>query len=153
MWSFEHAVECSVAREFAWRFWSNVSNWPVVDTSVESVTIDGPFQSGVKGSTKPRGAEAVQWQLHDVEDGHSAAVVIQLPGAALRFAWRFEDRTGSRSVRMTQRVTLEGERERDYISTAAVELEKGMPAGMQRLANAMEEMALGAALGRWFGML
>jgi hypothetical protein len=151
MWSFEHAVECNVVRDFAWQFWSNVSNWPVVDSSVESVTIDGPFQSGTTGSTKPRGGDVVHWRLEDVHDGRSAAVVIPLSGATLRFVWRFED-PGICSVRMTQRASLEGERAPDYIFTAACQLEKGMPAGMKRLASAMEEMALGAALGRWFGM-
>jgi hypothetical protein len=50
---------------------------------------------------------------------------------------------------MTQRASIEGERAQDYISTAAPELEKGMPAGMKRLADAIEQVALGAALGRW----
>jgi uncharacterized membrane protein len=152
MWSFEHSVECKVEAGFAWQFWADVTNWPVVDSSVESVAIDGPFQSGVKGNTKPRGGEVVHWQLEDVDDGRGAVVVLQLPGAALRFAWRFEDH-GVRSVRMTQRVSIEGERARDYISTAARELEKAMPPGMRRLADAMEQVALGAALGRWFGLL
>jgi hypothetical protein len=151
MWSFEHSVECKVERDFAWQFWTNVSNWPAVDSSVESATIDGPFQSGAKGTTKPRGSEAVQWLLEDVHHGRSAVVVIHLSGAALRFAWRFED-CGVRSVRMRQRVSIEGEHAKDYISRVAPELEKGMPAGMRRLADAMEQLALGAALGRWFAL-
>jgi polyketide cyclase/dehydrase/lipid transport protein len=149
VWTFEHSVECNVDRDFAWQFWTNVSNWPLVDSSVESATLDGPFQSGAQGTTKPRGGEAVHWQLEHVHAGRSAVVVIHLSGAALRFAWRFEDR-GVRSVRMTQRVNIEGERAQDYISTAAPELERGMPAGMRRLADAMEQLALGAALGRRF---
>jgi hypothetical protein len=151
MWSFEHSVECKVERDFAWQFWTNVNNWPVVDSSVESVTLDGPFQSGAQGSTKPRGGESVQWHLQDVHDGRSAVVVIHLSGAAVRFAWRFEDR-GFRSVCMTQRVSIQGERAQHYISTAATALEKGMPAGMSRLAEAMEQLALGAALGPWFAL-
>jgi hypothetical protein len=151
VWTFEHSVECNVDRDFAWQFWTNVSNWPLVDSSVESATLDGPFQSGAQGSTKPRGGEAVQWQLEDVHAGRSAVVVIHLSDAVLRFAWRFEDR-GVRSVRMTQRVSIESQQAEQYISTAASELEKGMPAGMKRLADAMEQLALGAALGRWFAL-
>jgi len=151
MWAFEHSVECKVDRDFAWQFWTNVSNWPLVDSSVESATLDGPFQSGAQGTTKPRGGEAVHWQLEDVHVGGSAIVVIHLSGAALRFASRFED-CGVRSVRMTQRVSIEDERAQDYISTAAPELEKGMPAGMRRLADAMEQLALGASLGRWLAL-
>jgi hypothetical protein len=149
MWSFEHSVECKVDRNFAWQFWTNVSNWPVVDSSVESAALDGSFQSGTKGSTKPRDGEAVHWQLDDVQDGRSAIVIIHVPGAALRCAWKFQD-SGIRATRITQRVSIEGERAQDYLSTVAPELEKGIPAGMRKLAEAMEQVALGAALGRWF---
>jgi len=38
MWSFEHSVECKADRDFTWRFWSDVNNWPAVDCSVEAVT-------------------------------------------------------------------------------------------------------------------
>ena len=151
MWTFEYSVECKVDRDFAWRYWTNISNWPLVDPSVESATLYGSFQSGAQGTTKPRGGEAVHWHLEDVYAGRSAVVVIHLSGAALRFAWRFEDRE-VRSVRMTQRASIEGERAQDYVSAAAPELEKGMPAGMRRLADAMEQLALDAALGRWLAL-
>lgn len=49
MWAFEHSVECKVDRNFAWQFWSNVSNWAEVDSSVEIAALDGPFQSRAKG--------------------------------------------------------------------------------------------------------
>jgi len=26
MWKFEHSVECQVAKDFAWRFWTDVTN-------------------------------------------------------------------------------------------------------------------------------
>jgi len=43
-------------------------------------------------------------------------------------------------------VSIEGEKAGDYVSTAAPELEKRIPAGMKELAEAMEQLAL----GRWF---
>jgi hypothetical protein len=148
MWTFEHSVECKVDRNFAWQFWTNVSNWAAVDPSMESATLDGPFQTGTKGNTKPCGAETIHWHLGDVQEGRSAVVTIHVPGAALRCAWRFED-SGIRATRITQQASVEGERAQDFVSTAASELEKGIPLGMQKLAATMEEVALGSALGRW----
>jgi hypothetical protein len=29
VWAFEQSVDCRVSRDFAWRFWTKVSNWPV----------------------------------------------------------------------------------------------------------------------------
>jgi hypothetical protein len=149
MWSFEHFVECNVDRNFAWQFWTNVSNWPVVDSSAESVTLDGPFQSGAKGNTKARGGETFHWQIEEVQDGHSAIIVIFVPGAALRCAWKFQD-SGIHATRITQQAAIVGDRAQEYVPAAAPELEKTIPAGMRKLAEAMEQVALGAALGRWF---
>jgi len=130
-WVFEHSVDCHASREFAWRYWSNVENW-LFDTSVEAITIDGPFAAGTRGTSKPRGGDLINWQLVEVEDGRRAVIEILLPGAVVRFHWQFEELTDA-ATRMTQRVTLEGERAADYLAGAA-ELEKGIPEGMRRLA-------------------
>lgn len=140
MWTFEHSVDCRVSRDFAWRFWTDVSNWPVVDSSVEAVTLNGPFQSGATGTTKPRSGAPIHWQLEEVHDGSSAVVLIPAPGAALRFAWKF-DYFGANATRITQRASLEGETARDYIAAVAPELERNMPQGMRKLAEAMEKAA------------
>ena len=142
MWTFEHSVECRADREFVWRFWTNVSNWPKVDSSADAVWLDGPFRSGARGRTKPLGREPIEWQLEDVQDGRTALFIIPVPSAALRFAWKFEDsETGG--TRMTQRATIEGDRAQDYILTVAPELENGIPQGMQKLSDAIDQAALG----------
>jgi hypothetical protein len=148
MWTFEHSVECKADRNFAWQFWTNLCNWPLVDSSVESAVLDGPFRSGAKITTKPRGSDTINAQLEDVQEGRSAVVIIPVPGAALRSVWRFED-SGNRTTRITQQATIAGEKAQDYVSTVAPEMEKGIPQGMQRLAETIEQLALGSALGRW----
>jgi hypothetical protein len=115
---------------------------------VESAALDGQFQSGTEGSTQLRGGEAIHWRLEDVQEPRCAVVITHVPGAALRCTWKFED-SGIRATRITQQARIEGERAQDYVSTAAPELEKGIPLGMQKLAATMEEVALGSALGRW----
>jgi Polyketide cyclase / dehydrase and lipid transport len=130
-WEFVHAVDCPVSREFAWRFWSNVENW-LLDTSAESVTLEGPFAAGTRGTTKPRGLDPLNWQLTEVDEGHNAVIEIDLPGAVARFRWEFAE-LSNMVTRITQRVAIEGERAEDYMAGAA-ELEKGIPEGMQMLA-------------------
>jgi hypothetical protein len=149
MWTFEHSVECKVDRNFAWQFWTNVSNWAEVDSSLESATLEGRFQSGARITTKPRGGQTIHGQLQDVQDGHSAVLMIHLPGAALHCAWKFDD-SGIGRTRISQQARIEGERAPDYVSTAVPQLEKGIPLGMRKLADTIEQLALGAALGRWF---
>jgi hypothetical protein len=139
MWAFEHRVECAADKQFAWEFWTNVENWPVVDPAVEAVTIDGAFASGAVGTTKPVNMESVNWKLAEVEDGESAVVEIAAPGATAKFQWTFADAGGGNTY-ITQRASIEGERADDYAEFGK-SLEMGMPPGMQRLADAITQAA------------
>jgi hypothetical protein len=35
-WTFEYTIDCAVSAEFAWNFWTQVSNWKL-DADVESI--------------------------------------------------------------------------------------------------------------------
>jgi hypothetical protein len=140
-YEFTHTVECTVGREFAWAFWSDVGNWAAVDPAVESVSLDGPFRAGARGETRPRGGGPVAWRLAEVSEGRGALVEISLPGAAVRFAWTFEESAGG-GASITQRVTLEGERAGEYAEGMKA-LERNMPAGMGRLAEAIAKASGG----------
>lgn len=135
MWTFEHSVTCEADKEFAWKFWTNVENWPVVDPAVEAVTLDGAFAAGAIGTTKPVNLEPVNWQLIEVQDGESAVVEITVPGASAKFHWIFADMDGG-NTRITQRASIEGENADDYLEFGKG-LEMGIPPGMQRLADAI----------------
>jgi hypothetical protein len=141
-WNFEHSVECQATKDFAWQFWSNVKNWEVVDPGVEWVRIDGPFASGTKGVTKPRGSDLAEWTLVDVQPGKSAIVEIAIPGAIVRFKWIFED-SEQGGAKLIQKVTLEGEQADNY-TEGMKGLEQGIPSGMQKLADAIDKAASGA---------
>lgn len=138
-WSFEHFVECRATRDFAWNFWSDVSNWAVVDPGVEWVRIDGPFAAGAKGVTKPGDSDLIEWTLADVQPGSSALVEIVLPGAIARFNWKFDDSAQS-GTKLIQRVTIEGEQAGNY-AEGLKSLEQGIPSGMQKLADAIDKAA------------
>lgn len=136
MWDFLHSVETAAARGFAWRFWTDVNNW-AFDTSVEWVRLDGPFASGTKGATKSPGLDPVQWVLTDVQAEREATVEIYLQEATLQFHWRFEDLAGG-GTRITQRARLTGAAADSFAQQVAPEFEKGIPAGMAKLAAEIE---------------
>lgn len=141
-WRFEYSVECQVSRDFAWQFWTDVANWAVVDPAVESAKLDGPFVAGTKGITKPRGSDPVEWRVTEVEDGRRACIEIPAPGAVLRCLWTFADSPNGRT-RITQQMSLDGERAGEYAAGIGAEMEKNMPEGMRKLAVAMLEAASG----------
>ena len=133
-YTFEYGIECPVAREFAWRFWSTVSNW-ALDSDVESVELYGPFASGSHGVTLSRSSGRIEWKLSNVQPGKSAIVEISVPGANAQFEMFFED-SGS-ATRITQRIRIEGENARSLGET----LQQGIPEGMRKLCAKMAEAA------------
>jgi|SRR5215831_1749942 len=142
-WGFEHTIEVRATRDEAWSFWSNVENWTSVDPAVEWVRLDGPFVAGTHGETKPVNTPPNQWILSEVEPGKRAVIEIQLPGAVARFVWTFRD-SDSGGAMLTQDVELVGENAKQY-AAGAKELEQTIPAGMIKLAGAIESFALRSA--------
>jgi Polyketide cyclase / dehydrase and lipid transport len=133
-WVFEHSVECAVDPDFAWNFWTDVDNW-ALDADVESLKIDGPFAPGAQGVTYSRSSGEIHWRIAEVQT-RRAVIEFPLAGAVGRFIWTFEELDGR--TRITQHCTLEGDQADVYAEAIAPSLEIGIPAGMQKLADAME---------------
>jgi hypothetical protein len=138
MWSFEHAVDCPVKPEFAWKFWTEVSNW-ILDADLESVELQGPFASGSKGTTVSRSSGTIEWRLADVERGRTATIEIAFPGATGRFRWTFE--AAGKGTRITQHVSIEGPHAQDFVHVMSPGLESGIPIGMEKLCRKITEAA------------
>lgn len=133
-YTFEYGIECPVAREFAWRFWSTVSNW-ALDSDVESVELNGPFASGSHGVTMSRSSGRIEWKLSNVQAEKGAVVEISVPGAKAQFEMLFED-SGS-VTRITQRIRIEGEN----ALALGQALQQGIPEGMKKFCTKMAEAA------------
>lgn len=133
-WAFEHSVVCPASRDFAWNFWTDVKNW-VLDADVESIEIDGAFRSGARGATHTKSFGRVEWSIADTEPGR-AVLEFPAPGAIARLVWTFADQQGW--VKITQRATLSGENAAAYVESVGRGLEAGIPAGMQKLSDAIE---------------
>jgi len=136
-WVFEHSVVCSVTVEFAWSFWTDVRNW-ALDADVESVEIDGPFAAATSGFTNSKSSGRVEWRIVEAQFGR-AVIEFPLPSAVGRFVWTFEDIGGG--TRVTQRCTLGGEQADIFAKAVGPSLEAGIPAGMRKLCETMENAA------------
>jgi hypothetical protein len=140
-WAFEHSVDVHATRAEAWRFWSDVANWALVDPAVEWARLDGPFEAGTRGQTKPVGAPATEWTLTTVEPASRAVIEIEAPGAVVRFTWTLRDASGGGAT-LTQHVELEGEDASKYLDAIA-DLAHNIPLGMSKLAAAIDHAASG----------
>src|SRR5262249_50925495 len=114
-WEFRHSVVANANRQTVWEFISNIDNMARLEgDAVESMTLDGPFQTGTRGATKMRGQEPTHWRLADVEPPERAMYEMELARAVLRFAWTYED-LGDGRTRLTQHLTLEGPGAEAYV--------------------------------------
>jgi uncharacterized protein YndB with AHSA1/START domain len=87
VWELKQSVIADASRQTVWEFISNIDNLARVEgDAVESMTLDGPFQTGARGTTKPRGQEPMHWRLAEVEPPERAVYEMELPGAMVHFS-------------------------------------------------------------------
>ena len=135
VWQFEYSVECQAPADFAWKYWTNIANWSDPPAEFE---INGPFAPGSQVTTRIPGQEPLHSTIRDVVPGRAATIEMQLPGAILRFRWRFDDSSTSERARLTQRLTLEGEQATPLIEHVSI-FERTVPDGMNKIAAAISK--------------
>ena len=59
MWVAEHSVETTASAEAVWHQWTGVDRWPVWNSDIEEIEIDGPFAVGSRITMTPVGQEAI----------------------------------------------------------------------------------------------
>src|SRR4051812_4786639 len=107
-WEMKHSVIANADRQTVWEFVSDIDNLARVEgDAVESMTLDGPFQAGTRGTTRMRGQEPTHWRLAEVDPPERAVYEMGLTGAVVRFTWTYEDLADGRT-RLSQQITLEG---------------------------------------------
>lgn len=137
VWEFENSVECAASRPFAWRFWTNVSNWEEIEgDSIESIRLDGDFAVGTQGTTKAPGQEPRQWIISELVPERFATIEMALDGAVFSNRMTF-DSVSSERTRITQRMALHGERAHTLVEGIRA-FEMTAPQGLARLASAIE---------------
>jgi len=136
-YQFRNSIEAKVSRQTAWDFWTMVKNWEF-DPAVESIKLEGEFAEGSKGITKTKGGvEPIAWEIKSVTPGVSAVIEMPLAGAVVSFTWSFEPVDGNKS-KLTQVITLVGEKADDYLPMVGQGFEDGVRQGMARLATEIE---------------
>jgi hypothetical protein len=138
-YQIEHSVEADATLAFVWDWRTDITNW---DDPPAEFSLDGPFASGSRGTSRLPGCEPLRWQIGEVEPGKSFIIHMALDRATLAFAWRFDAVTGRRT-RLTQRIMLSGENANAYARQVHVAFGSSLSDGMNRIARAV---AMAAAL-------
>jgi hypothetical protein len=130
-WTFEYSIECNTSRQFAWSYWTNISNWNDPPARFE---LDGPFAIGSRLTTTLPG-QIMRSIIRDVQPDRAATIETELPDGVLSFQWNFEDLSENHS-RITQRLVLSATNAA-LVAQASL-MEQSVPLGMNKLVGAIE---------------
>ena len=133
VWQTSHSIKTRTSVEFAWRYWSDVTNWNDPPARFEIV---GPFVTGARGLTHLPGQPPIEWFVRDVQSCAAATVEVPADGATISFQWKFESAGIGRTL-LTQRIMLYGAKAANYLAHART-LEENLPSAMKKMASAME---------------
>jgi hypothetical protein len=130
-WTFEYSIDCNTSRQFAYRYWTDISNWNDPPARFE---LDGPFEVDSRLTTTLPG-QTYHSIISHVDPDRAATIEMQLTEGVLSFRWEFEDLTESRT-RITQRLIL-STTNASLVAQASL-LEQTTPVGMNKLVAAIE---------------
>lgn len=142
-WLLEHAEVTGASRAFVWTYWTDVTHW---DDPPASFALEGPFDSGSRGTTALPGREPLQWVLRDVREGESYRIVSELEEARLVCEWSFESLPEG-GTKLRQRVGVTGPGAARQAEAVRQGFGPTLAEGMQRIARLLadaEDAARGA---------
>jgi hypothetical protein len=146
-WELKHSVIAAANRQTVWEFVSDIDNLARIEgDAVESMTLDGPYQAGSKGTTKMRGQEPIHWRLAEVEPPGRTVTEIELTEAVVRFIWTYEELPDGRT-HLSQHIVLEGPGAEAYVPFMEEHIAGNVSKGMERLAVEVASYAAGQQSG------
>jgi len=131
--SWSHTAESAARPHAVWERYVDVDHWSEWSRhGVEWSHLDGPFQLGAKGRSKPPGMPAATFRLVAVELDARFVSEVRLPGGRLRFEHVIES-SGAGS-RITHRVSVHGPLAALYARIVRKGTERALGDGVDRLA-------------------
>jgi hypothetical protein len=90
-----------------WAVVTDVDGWPGWDPHEQQARLDGPFQAGTTGWSKPNGGPATAWTITDVVPRRRWSSECPLPGGKLAGDNVFEP-LGDGQIRCTRTIRVSG---------------------------------------------
>ncbi|GAC1637175.1 MAG: hypothetical protein NVS4B2_25900 [Chloroflexota bacterium] len=107
MWKTEHSEETTAPPEAVWDLLTDAEGWASWNPGLSWARLDGPFQNGTTGRTKPAKGPQGTFTIVEVRQKVSFVNEAKLPGARMRFLHRIESVAG-RPSRVSLGATIDG---------------------------------------------
>jgi len=133
-WRFEHSAESSATKADIWRRYVDVAHWCEWSRlGVEWSRLEGPFEVGTKGKSKPPGLPAGTFRLVGVEPERMFATKTRLPGGRVHFEHVIEPLGAGAWI--THRARIEGPLGFLYERILRRSILRALPDGVDHLAS------------------
>lgn len=117
--------------------WADIrdpARWPVWNSSVSRLVLDGPFAAGTTGQLTPPGGNPLPFKLVAVDDGRGYTSETEIASTVkLRSSTAFDVSAGKTVI--TQHSELTGPAAEHFAESFADELVRGVETTVVRLAN------------------
>lgn len=130
------SIEVNASPEKIWNEYSDESQWPIWDTQVEWIKLDGAFEKGVVGNIKPKGGPKLKFEILELTPNVEFTAAIYLP--LCRQIFRLKLVQSETGVRVEHNVDMTGLLAPLFFVLGGLSVRAGMPATMQRLKSKIE---------------
>ena len=89
MYEFSVEAQISAEAEEVWAVVTDVAGWPAWDPHEKAARLDGPFEPGTIGWSKPHGGPATEWTIVADNVAASGNTVTVIDDAAVSIPQRF----------------------------------------------------------------
>ena len=108
MWEYEYSVETTAAPEALWRHWADMAAWPQWNDGIETIDVEGPFETGTAFAMTPPGDEPIRLRLAEIKPGESFTDEMDAGDFVVRTEHRLEPAAAGRT-RIVYRTEITGE--------------------------------------------
>jgi len=134
-WLLEHSEATVASPPFVWTYWTDVTHW---DDPPASFALEGPFESGARGTTTLPDREPLRWVIREVRRGESYRIESQLPEARLVCEWSFESLPEG-GTKLRQRIGVVGPGAADQVEAVRQGFGPTLAEGMRRIARLLAD--------------
>ncbi|MEM8890263.1 MAG: hypothetical protein AAGD28_19970 [Bacteroidota bacterium] len=138
-WQITNSLFTRIKPTSVWEFMTDMSNQVRMESAVEAIELDGPFETGTKGRTIMK-EYTQEWVLDEVVKEQQFTIVGQTEGQdfSLSFCWKMEgEREGTR---LTQIISAKGADVENFQEILSG-MEEHVPKRLAQLAEELDALA------------
>jgi Polyketide cyclase / dehydrase and lipid transport len=135
-WMTEASTETTASPEAVWSLWEDVEGWPKWDDDVLKAQLHGPFETGSKGTLKPKGGPGTSFTMTEVVPFRSFTDQSKLPLATIDFHHVLH--TDGSSTKIEHRVVMTGPLTFVFRRLIGSKIQRGLPGAVTKLARLAE---------------